>query len=262
MTGDYTLTLPVMLAVAIATAVSRALSYGTIYTTKLLRRGTDIDRPTPWHALQDLKVADAMRPFPAPLAAPAAPDGTGSRRVPATITLPGPVTGRRDPQALSASESLARALRQLVVYGRDGLPVLSADGQHVQGWITNNRVLQTIARKIHTSQAQVTQPSSPPSGHCPTPKPPCASRPPHCADTRSWRSPSPAAHRPQGSRCAPPPGHRAAPPSQCCTTTEWPTPPRHHPSPRRPGHPAHPRTSTSTSSRCASAGHRWRVMMP
>jgi chloride channel protein, CIC family len=33
-----------MLAVAIATLTSRALSYGTIYTTKLLRRGTDIDR--------------------------------------------------------------------------------------------------------------------------------------------------------------------------------------------------------------------------
>ena len=44
MTGDYTLTLPVMLAVAIAAATSRALSYGTIYTTKLLRRGCDIDR--------------------------------------------------------------------------------------------------------------------------------------------------------------------------------------------------------------------------
>ncbi len=44
MTGDYTLTLPVMLAVAIATAASRALSYGTVYTTKLLRRGSDVDR--------------------------------------------------------------------------------------------------------------------------------------------------------------------------------------------------------------------------
>jgi chloride channel protein, CIC family len=44
MTGDFSLTLPVMLAIAIASAVSRALSYGTIYTTKLLRRGTDIDR--------------------------------------------------------------------------------------------------------------------------------------------------------------------------------------------------------------------------
>jgi CIC family chloride channel protein len=63
MTGDFALTLPVMLAVAIASTISRALSYGTIYTTKLLRRGTDIDRTTPWRALSDLKVTDAMRPF-------------------------------------------------------------------------------------------------------------------------------------------------------------------------------------------------------
>jgi CIC family chloride channel protein len=43
MTGDFTLALPVMLAVAIATAISRGMSYGNIYTTNLLRRG--IDRP-------------------------------------------------------------------------------------------------------------------------------------------------------------------------------------------------------------------------
>ena len=69
MTGDFALTLPVMLAVAIASTVSRAISYGTIYTTKLLRRGTDIDRTTLWRALQDLKIADAMRPF-RPLSVP------------------------------------------------------------------------------------------------------------------------------------------------------------------------------------------------
>ena len=80
MTGDYALTLPVMLAVAIATAMSRALSYGSIYTAKLLRRGTDIDRAAPWRAFGDLKAADAMRPFPAPLPVPAGPGApsTGS----------------------------------------------------------------------------------------------------------------------------------------------------------------------------------------
>jgi CIC family chloride channel protein len=67
MTGDYTLTLPVMLAVAIATALSRALSYGTIYTTKLLRRGTDIDHPPSADPFKDLTAADAMHPFAAPL---------------------------------------------------------------------------------------------------------------------------------------------------------------------------------------------------
>jgi hypothetical protein len=43
MTGDFTLTLPVMLAVAIATSTSGGLSYGTIYTTKLPRHGQQQD---------------------------------------------------------------------------------------------------------------------------------------------------------------------------------------------------------------------------
>jgi Trk K+ transport system NAD-binding subunit len=50
-----------------------------------------------------------------------------------------------------AGESLAQTLRQLAAYGRDGLPVLSADGQHVRGWITNASVLQAVASKIGTS---------------------------------------------------------------------------------------------------------------
>src|ERR1700677_599734 len=64
MTGDFSLTLPVMLAIAIASAISRALSYGTIYTTKLLRRGIDID--------------DQAAPSRA-LSAPAAPQSQGQR---------------------------------------------------------------------------------------------------------------------------------------------------------------------------------------
>jgi CIC family chloride channel protein len=118
MTGDFALTLPVMLAVAIAATISRALSYGTIYTTKLLRRGTDIDRSAPWRALADLKVADAMRPLRTVLAVP-----------------PAPAAGN----------------------GRDGLPVLSADGQQIQGWITAPAVLRAIARQITTARALSTQ---------------------------------------------------------------------------------------------------------
>jgi chloride channel protein, CIC family len=157
LTGDFALTLPVMLAVAIASTISRALSYGTIYTTKLLRRGTDIDRATPWRALQDLKVADAMRPLAVPLPVAGKPSRPNGQRAPGVTVLPGPVTDRRDPQALFAGESLGQALRQLVVYGRDGLPVLSEDGQRLLGWVTNNRVLHTVAQKINTAQAQTAQ---------------------------------------------------------------------------------------------------------
>ncbi len=169
MTGDYALTLPVMLAVAIATATSRALSYGTIYTTKLLRRGTDIDRAAPWRAFADLQAADAMRPFPAPLPVPGeasaaghggAADGSGKPAAPL-----GAATWQGNPQAVYASESLAQTLRQLAVYGRDGLPVLSSDGKEVRGWITNASVLQAVAGKIG---------AAPPSGAAADQEPPPA----------------------------------------------------------------------------------------
>jgi CIC family chloride channel protein len=160
MTGDYALTLPVMLAVAIATATSRALSYGTIYTTKLLRRGYDVDRAAPWRAFGDMTAADAMRPFPAPLTVAAGRDGRGSRPrggngvATPPQTLPGTVTYRSDPQAVYASESLNQTLRQLAAYGRDGLPVLSSDGGHAAGWITNDSVLHAIAHEIGTAPPQ------------------------------------------------------------------------------------------------------------
>ena len=154
MTGDYTLTLPVMLAVAIATATSRALSYGTIYTTKLLRRGIDIDHPPSADPFEDLTAADAMRPFAAPLTlAPQPPGLPGPERA----ALPGPVTHQHYPQVLFASESLTQALRQLELYGHDGLPVISDDGQHLQGWITSQNVLQAVARHMHTTPAGAPQ---------------------------------------------------------------------------------------------------------
>ena len=154
MTGDFTLTLPVLLAVAIATATSRALSYGTIYTTKLLRRGIDIDGTQSADPFEDLTAADAMRPFAAPLTiAPQPPGLPGPERA----ALPGPVTHQHRPQILFAGESLTQALRQLELYGRDGLPVLAADGQHLQGWITSKNVLQAVARHMRTAPAATGQ---------------------------------------------------------------------------------------------------------
>jgi CIC family chloride channel protein len=41
MTGNYGLILPVMLAVGMAAGLARRLSYGTVYTLKLLRRGIE-----------------------------------------------------------------------------------------------------------------------------------------------------------------------------------------------------------------------------
>jgi chloride channel protein, CIC family len=161
MTGDFALTLPVLLAVAIATGVSRGLSYGTIYTTKLLRRGQDVDRAAPWRAFGDLTAAGAMQPFPAPLTVPEGHHHRdGDAQSPAPAQLPGLVTYQRDPQAVFAGESLAQTLRQLDAYGRDGLPVLSGDGQQVQGWITNDSVLRAVAREIGSSPPQASRPAA------------------------------------------------------------------------------------------------------
>ena len=59
---------------------------------------------------------------------------------------------------LFASESLSQALRQLELYGRDGLPVISADGQQLQGWITSQNVLQAVARHMHAAPAAAQAP--------------------------------------------------------------------------------------------------------
>jgi CIC family chloride channel protein len=147
MTGDFTLTLPVMLAVAVGTTMSRALSYGTIYTTKLLRRGIDIDRPTPTHAFADLTAADAMHRFTVPF--DLTQDGNTRRD---WTTVFGPVTRVREPQALFANDSLAQALRQLVLYGRDGLPVIDTDARRVQGWLTNQNVLRAVGTYLADAQ--------------------------------------------------------------------------------------------------------------
>jgi CIC family chloride channel protein len=126
MTGNFTLTLPIMLACGIAAQLAKRITYGSIYTTKLLRRGIDIERPKALGALQALTVEEVMQPL-------TALDGTPSllaARAPAARPavkphdweqLVGPVTLTRQPQVLFAEEDLEQARRQLVLYGRDGL---------------------------------------------------------------------------------------------------------------------------------------------
>ena len=63
----------------------------------------------------------------------------------------GPVTETREPQAIFSDETLDQALRQLVLYGRVGLPVLSPDGVHLRGWITRHNVLRGLAERVGSS---------------------------------------------------------------------------------------------------------------
>ncbi len=161
MTGNFTLTVPVMLATGIAAALSKRLSYGSIYTTKLLRRGIDVERPKTTGALQALTVADVMQPLPSVNGQARRHSITEAEAEPDVVDdsqwerLVGPVTASSQPQALFAEEDLEHALRQLVLYGRDGLPVLSHDGQELLGWITRQNVLEVLADRVNSSTREI-----------------------------------------------------------------------------------------------------------
>ncbi len=163
MTGNFTLTLPVMLACGIAAATSKQLAYGSIYTTKLLRRGIDIEQPKATSALATLTIAEVMQPVA---------DEDGATRLlappeleaePAAVSrelwakLAGPVSDVRDPQVLFGEEDLEHALRQLVLYGHDGLPVLSHDEHTLQGWVTREDITHALTSRIHASVAEIEQ---------------------------------------------------------------------------------------------------------
>ncbi len=161
MTGNYGLTVAVMLAVGVAAAVSKRLSYGSIYTTKLLRRGIDIDRPKPTSLLQTLRVHDVMQPVSREevQAAASAAAADGGEAAPEPVTrerwaeLVGTLTDEQRPQAMLSDETLDLALRQINMFGRVGLPVLSPDRLRLRGWITRRNVLEAMARQL-TSQAR------------------------------------------------------------------------------------------------------------
>lgn len=65
MTRDYTLTLPVIMATTLSFLLSRALLKGDIYTTKLIRRGIDVDLRVEEEVLKRIRVEEVMtKDFP------------------------------------------------------------------------------------------------------------------------------------------------------------------------------------------------------
>ena len=159
MTGNFTLTLPIMLACGIAAQLAKRITHGSIYTTKLLRRGIDIERPKATGALQALTVEQVMQPLARLNGHPSLLTGGASdQREPIGRSkwerLVGPVTLARRPQVLFAEEDLEGARRQLVLYGRDGLPVVSRDGR-LRGWLTRADVLRALATTLSSAEQKI-----------------------------------------------------------------------------------------------------------
>ncbi len=110
LTGEYSLILPLMLAVVLASAVSGAITRETVYTAKLLRRGIDIDEPA---------------------------DSTLRRRPVGSFAVPiaPPVAAGTDLRDVAAA---------LVTSGQPCLPVLDRDGRHA-GLLDASTLMNALA---------------------------------------------------------------------------------------------------------------------
>ncbi|MCY0906150.1 chloride channel protein [Arthrobacter sp. H14-L1] len=177
LTGEYSIILPLMLAIVVATGVSKIMSRDTIYTLKLRRRGIDLERHPGTELLSRTRVDAVMdtsfRALPGYLSV-----AEGARRllgakhpalpvIGADGTLTGIVTvqhlanvlndddDERDRMTLSdAAEMTATVLPedtlQMVlgaVLGSStnaGLPVTDADGS-LRGWLNQETVLRILS---------------------------------------------------------------------------------------------------------------------
>ncbi len=182
LTGDYQIILPLMFAVVLATALSRALTRDSIYTLKLRRRGIDIRRGRAANLMEVLTVGGAMRAVPAALPRELAlsdviarftSNGWDARPVvDADGTFRGTVTFRqveqamrdnaldvqagelaRDAPALTPEQTLEQALQLIVHHGDDGVPVLDRDSRRLVGWLTHRDILAAYQTRLERSVA-------------------------------------------------------------------------------------------------------------
>ncbi|MEV6791915.1 chloride channel protein [Streptomyces sp. NPDC051320] len=178
LTGEYSIILPLMLAIVTATLVSKLLSRDTVYTLKLRRRGIDLDAAAPGAPLGGQRVDEVMEQAPDPLSA-------GSSLSAAALMLShsehgslpvldaqdryvGTVTARAVAEALAETPdgeagapatagdlaelrpplapdmSLSAALHALVSAPGTGLPVLDSDKHALVGWITHQSALRAL----------------------------------------------------------------------------------------------------------------------
>ncbi|HEY1330742.1 MAG TPA: chloride channel protein [Actinomycetota bacterium] len=174
LTGEYHIILPLMLAVVLATAISKLLTADTIYTLKLRRRGIDISRRRDTSPFAALKVRDAMQPAPIPLAdatpweevvSRIASNGDGLPVVDGGGGLVGIVTRQQvenavqhdEPDATAdslavrspvvlADQSLQDALATLVHHEGSGLPVVGPGDGVLVGWLSHRDILRAYDR--------------------------------------------------------------------------------------------------------------------
>lgn len=122
LTGEYSIILPLLLAVIVATGISRLLSRDTIYTRKLSRRGVDLSAPAA-PGLAALSVGQAMAPAPL---------------------------------AFLADDEAGTAIARLAGSGRRAAPVLGGDGTLI-GVLTSADAVSALATDGETRRRTVAE---------------------------------------------------------------------------------------------------------
>nr|WSZ21008.1 chloride channel protein [Streptomyces canus] len=123
LTGEYSIILPLMLAIVLATATSHLLTRDTVYTLKLRRRGIDLEGPAPGARIGTQQVGSVMDPLPS---------------------------------SLSASTELADAADHLGLCGYGALPVVDDSGRYV-GVVTAQAIAEALSEQPDAAPAEVGQ---------------------------------------------------------------------------------------------------------
>ncbi|WP_407342785.1 chloride channel protein [Pengzhenrongella phosphoraccumulans] len=173
LTGEYTIILPLMVAIVLASAISHVLARDSIYTFKLRRRGVDISVTPEEERLATITVEQIMEPVGASLRESAslhaaagvlshAPHGQlpvldahGRYRGIATAQTVAATLADGDhnratvasvvelPDAVKITDHLTDALSALDST-TGAIPVLDADHANVVGWLSHQRVLALL----------------------------------------------------------------------------------------------------------------------
>jgi len=175
LTGEYSIVVPLMAAVAIAAGFSHLLSKDTIYTRKLLRRGIDIDKPART-IVGELAIGRVVQDPPACIGETASlaelvAEMVGDAKAAVAVvddndTYRGIVTSQAVAEALAdpsgipvtvgdlaelpptvtAGDTVEYVLGELAGRGGAGLPVLSDDHTRLVGWVTHEDIITGSAK--------------------------------------------------------------------------------------------------------------------
>lgn len=131
LTGEYGITLSLMVAVAIATFITQSISKRTFFQLQLARRGYDLSEGPQGVILKTTRVRDVMEKMP-----PGAPLDEDARR-------------------LEAQQTLGEALARLDDFGEEGLPVVDeTDPSAAIGYLSRVKALAAFNRALIESHVE------------------------------------------------------------------------------------------------------------